>query len=97
MNQIEKQKQSLRAQIYSAYENYRTNLSLIKLEAENVKIAAQNIDITLAKFTIGTITNLEFRTAQQHYVETQLRYSQAQFQTKIYEIKLKELAGSLKL
>lgn len=97
LNQIEKQKQSLRAQIYSAYENYRTNLSLIKLEAENVKIAAQNIDITLAKFTIGTITNLEFRTAQQHYVETQLRYSQAQFQTKIYEIKLKELAGSLKL
>lgn len=97
LNLIEKQKQSLRAQIYEAYENYRTNLSLIQLEANNIKIAEQNIDITLAKFNIGTITNLEFRTAQQRYVETQLRYSQAQFQTKIYEIKLKELAGSLKM
>ena len=65
------------------------------MEAKNVSIAEQNLDITLAKFKIGTITPVEFRTAQQGFIEAKVRYSNALYQTKIYEISLKELAGSL--
>jgi outer membrane protein TolC len=47
------------------------------------------------KFRIGTITTLEFRTAQLNYVNAKVRYSNAQFQAKTSEIALRELAGNL--
>jgi outer membrane protein TolC len=49
----------------------------------------------LDKFRIGTITTLEFRTAQLNYVNAKVRYSNAQFQAKTSEIALRELAGNL--
>ncbi len=68
---------------------------MIALEENNEAIAKQNLDITLDKFRIGTITTFEFRTAQLNYVNAKVRYSNAQFQAKLSEIALKELAGNL--
>lgn len=74
-----------------------TNLELITLEAKNETIAKENLDITLEKFRIGTITTIEFRAAQLNYVNAKVRYSNAQYLAKLSEIALKELAGSLSL
>lgn len=94
---LEQQKLSLTSQLASLYASYQTNLELAKVEATNLEIAKQNLDITLAKFKIGTITTIEFRTAQQNFIEASVRYSNAQYLTKLSEINLKELAGTLKL
>ncbi|WP_445719365.1 TolC family protein [Flavobacterium sp.] len=94
---LEQQKLSLTAQLASLFTSYHTNLELVKMEEKNLEIAKQNLDITLAKFKIGTITTIEFRTAQQNFVEAAVRYSNAQYVTKLSEINLKELAGTLQL
>ena len=94
---INQQKNALESQLATFFQSYQTNLELIKIEAENVEIARQNLDITLAKFRIGTITTIEVRTAQQNFIEASVRYATAQYQTKISEINLKELAGTLSL
>lgn len=96
---IDQQKLALDTQLSTAYQTYRTNLQLSKLEAKNEAIAKENMDITFEKFRIGTITNttLEFRTAQINYINAKVRNSNAQFQAKISEIALKELAGNLNL
>jgi len=92
---IEQQQLVLNSQLASAYQTYLTNLELINLEEKNEAIARQNLTITLDKFHIGTITTLEFRTAQLNYINAKVRYSNAQFQAKLSEIALKELAGNL--
>ena len=92
---IEQQTQSVNSQLISAYQTYLTNLELVELEAKNEEIAEQNLDITMEKYRIGTITQLEVRTAQLNYVNARVRNSSAQFQAKISEIALKELAGNI--
>ncbi|MFV5696526.1 TolC family protein [Flavobacterium sp. LB3P122] len=92
---IEQQNLTLHSQLAISYQTYTTNLELIALEEKNEAIAKQNLNITLDKFRIGTITTLEFRTAQLNYVNAKVRYSNAQFQAKLSEIALKELAGNL--
>ena len=94
---MEQQNLALNAQLASTYQTYLTNLELIDLEETNSAIAKQNLEITLDKFHIGTITTLEFRTAQLNYVNAKVRYSDAQFQAKLSEIALKELAGTINL
>ena len=92
---IEQQNLTLNSQLATSYQTYLTNLELIDLEENNQAIAKQNLNITLDKFRIGTITTLEFRTAQLNYVNATVRYSNAQFQGKLSEIALRELAGNL--
>lgn len=92
---IEQQNLALNSQLATSYQTYLTNLELIALEEKNELIAKQNLNITLDKFRIGTITTLEFRTAQLNYVNATVRYSNAQFQAKLSEIALRELAGNL--
>ena len=92
---IEQQNLILHSQLATSYQTYLTNLELIALEGKNESIAKQNLSITLDKFRIGTITTLEFRTAQLNYVNAKVRYSNAQFLGKLSEIALRELAGNL--
>ncbi|QOG01060.1 TolC family protein [Flavobacterium sp. MDT1-60] len=92
---IEQQNMILNTSLSTAFQTYLTNLELIDLEQDNEAIAKQNLDITLDKFRIGTITTLDFRTAQLNYVNAKVRYSNAQYQAKLSEIALKELAGNI--
>lgn len=94
---IEQQNLKLNSQLLSSFQTYLTNLELIELEVKNEAIAKQNMDITLDKFKIGTITTLELRTAQLNYIIVKVRNSNAQFQAKLSEIALKELAGNINL
>lgn len=92
---IARQNLALKSQLTTAYQTYLTNLELTRLEARNEDIAEQNLQITLDKFRIGTITTLEFRTAQLNYINAKVRNSNAQFQAKLSEVALRQLAGNL--
>ncbi|MRX39920.1 TolC family protein [Flavobacterium sp. LC2016-23] len=92
---IEQQNMILNSQLSTAFQTYLTNLELIDLEEDNEAIARQNLEITLDKFKIGTITTIDFRTAQLNYVNAKVRYSNAQYEAKLSEIALKELAGNI--
>ncbi|MEO8516105.1 MAG: TolC family protein, partial [Flavobacterium sp.] len=93
---VEKQTQVLNGQLAMAFQTYLTNIELSKLEENNEAIAKKNLEITLDKFRIGTISTLEFRSAQQNYVNAIARNGNAKFQAKISEVALKELAGNIK-
>lgn len=92
---IEQQTITLRSNLTIAFQVYLTNLDLIDLEESNTAISKQNLEITAEKFKIGTITSVEFRAAQLNFINSRIRLSSAQFQAKLSEITLRELAGNL--
>ncbi|MCL9804716.1 TolC family protein [Flavobacterium amniphilum] len=92
----EQQKQTVNAQLASAYQTYLTNVELAKLEESNEAIAKKNMEITLDKFKIGTVPTIEFRNAQENYINAIARNSNSKFQAKISEIVLQQIAGNIK-
>jgi outer membrane protein len=93
--QIENQTQLIQTQIATLYQSYLSNLALLELEKKNEKIAKQNLDITLEKYKIGSISPVEFRTAQVNYANAIIRLTNSELNAKQTEINLKELAGNL--
>lgn len=89
--------QSVNAQLSSAFQTYRTNLSLLALEEKNQQIARQNLDITMEKYRLGSISQVEIRDAQLNYVNASVRFSNAQYQAKLAEVTLKEISGNVNL
>jgi outer membrane protein TolC len=89
--------QSISAQIMSLYQTFQTNLELVKLEKQNLEIARQNLEITMEKFRLGSVAPLEFREAQKNYIDASTRNTNAQFEAKLAEVSLQQLAGTLSL
>lgn len=92
---ISKQTQSIDTQLLTNFTTFSTNLQLVELERKNEEIARENLDITLAKYRIGTIPTIEIRTAQLNYLNASVRYANALYQAKLSEISLQELTGSI--
>lgn len=95
--QVDQVSQNIRAQLLAAYQTYLMNLELVRLEANNRAIAEENMNITLEKFKLGSIAPLEFREAQRNFVDASARYSTAQYQAKLAEISLNQIAGAIKM
>src|SRR5690606_10080299 len=95
--EFEKLNQNINAQLNSLYQTFQTNLELVRLEQQNIEVARQNLDITMEKFRIGSVAPLEFREAQRNYVDASARYTSAQFEAKLAEVALQQLAGTLSL
>jgi len=94
---LEKTKQDVNALLISTYQNYITNLDLLKVETGNVELAKQNLEITLEKYRLGSISPLELREAQRNSINAIIRFLDAQYQAKLTEINLKEVSGTLKV
>ncbi|MNL36071.1 outer membrane channel protein [compost metagenome] len=94
---LNKTKQDITAQLISTFQSYSTNLDLLKIEKNNVDIAKQNLDITLEKYRLGSISPLELREAQKNSIDAVTRYLEAQYQAKLTEISLKEISGTLNI
>jgi outer membrane protein len=92
---LDRTKQEIGAQLLRAYQNYKTNLDLLKVENNNVDVAKQSLDITLEKYRLGSIAPLELREAQRNSIDAIARYLEAQYQAKLTEISLKEISGTL--
>lgn len=93
--QLEQQTVLLEQTMTQAYQSYRTNIALSQMEEKNEAIARQNLSITMDKFKIGSISAVEFRDAQENYLNAITRLNAAKLQAKLSELQLKELVGQI--
>lgn len=87
----------IESEISQAFNVYKTNLALVDIEEKNEQIARQNLNITLEKYKIGTLSAVEFRDAQENFINAVSRYNAAKTQAKLSETLLMELIGKIEL
>ncbi len=93
--QMEQQAVFIESAMTQAYQSYLTNIALSQMEEKNEAIARQNMNITMDKFKIGSISAVEFRDAQENYLNSIIRLNAAKLQAKLSELQLKELVGQI--
>jgi outer membrane protein len=85
------------AQISNFYVAYLSGLDLIKIGQSSVELAKKNLEISLEKYKIGNITQLEIREAQRNYLDAQSKFFSAQYQSKMAEVTLQQITNSINI
>ena len=74
---------------------YQNNIELTKLEIESLENAELNYEIAMERYKIGDLSGLELREAQNSLLEAEQRLLNAQYNTKLYEISLMHISGTV--
>lgn len=78
--------------IYNAYSNY---LRLTALEEQNLETATENHSIAMERYRLGSLSGLELREVQLSLLDASERVISAHYQTKLAEVSLQLISGSI--
>ena len=92
---LEFTKKSLDRDVLNTYEQYKTNLFLLKKEALNLQTANLNFTRTSELFDLGQVSSTDFREAQLNILRVEERIVSLKVQAKTSEVLLFQLAGKL--
>lgn len=93
--QVDQIKNSLDAQLQSAYNDFDYATKVLDLNEENVKTAAENVQVTLERFRLSQSTSLEIKQAQSSYEDALYNVVLARYNAKVAEIALQKLNNAL--
>lgn len=87
--------QGIKADLLTLYSAYSSNLKLIRLEEQNLQTAAENLDIALERYKLGSLSGLDLREVQKSLLDAKDRLLAVQYQTKLAEISLMLISGNI--
>ena len=85
----------LEQQLLEAYTTHETNVSLVPIEKSNTIFSQKNFERTKTAFQVGQASLLQYQQAELQYIQAQKRVTDAEFQAKLSEWQLRQLAGLL--
>ena len=91
----EETKKIIDADLQNAFNAYKSSLTLVNLETENLKAAEENSNIAVERLRLGSIAPLDFRETQRKLIDAKSRLVGAQFEAKKAETQLLLLSGQL--
>jgi outer membrane protein TolC len=87
--------ESLRAGLLKFYNQYLSNLEVVKLQLSNVVVAHENVNIAFEKYKLGSINDIELREIQKKGIDAEYQLILSQFECKKAETELKRISGEL--
>ena len=93
--QQEDMQQALRADLSNLWQAYQNNISMLKLERENLIAAVENHEIASERYMLGNLSGIEMREAQKSLLDAEERILAAEYNTKMCEISLLQLSGKI--
>lgn len=86
--------QSLRANLSTFWQAYRTNLEVVELETANLVAARENFEIARQRYHQRILSGIEMREAQKSLLDAEERILTALYNTKLCEISLLQISGN---
>jgi outer membrane protein len=93
--QYEDTKLSLHNDLYKFFNNYKSNIQLIRIQTNNVASARKDVDIAVGRYKLGNINDIDLRITQQKLIDAENNLLIAQYTAKQAEIELQRLSGQL--
>ncbi len=93
--QYEEMQKNVEAQVATAFSVYEVNRKLVAFETSNLKLAAENLDISMDRYRFGAISAIELREVQRSYISATNRLIVATYNAKVAETALKLLTGEV--
>lgn len=87
--------QGIKADLITLYYAYSNNLRLILLEEQNLQTAAENLDIALERYKLGSLAGIDLREVQKSLLDAKESLLSIQYQTKLAEISLQLISGRI--
>ena len=92
---LDQVKNDLDAGIITAYKNFEFAAKALKLNEENVKVAEENVLVTMERFRLNQSNSVEIKQAQSSYEDALYNVILARYNAKTAEIELKKLSNDL--
>jgi len=92
---LEQIQKDIEAQVATAYSTYYVNRNLANFEAQNLGLAAENLEISMDRYQFGAISAVGLRDAQRSFISATNRHIVATYNAKIAETALKLLTGEV--
>ncbi|HHX31227.1 MAG TPA: TolC family protein [Bacteroidales bacterium] len=93
--ELQRDKLAIESDFANMWMAYQNNIELTTLEVESLENAKINYEIAMERYRIGDLSGLELREAQNSLLEAEQRLLTAQYNTKLYEISLMQISGSI--
>lgn len=93
--QYQEIEQEVKADLLTIYYAYQNNLSLLRLEEQNLAVARENLEIAMERYKLGSLSGLELREVQKSLLDAEERLISVQYQTKVAEISLLQISGRI--
>ncbi len=83
--------------LLNALTDFENQRRLLEIERENRELTRENLEISLQRLRLGQTTSLEVHQAQDDFVKSNTRFINFQYNLKIAETRLKQLAASFQV
>lgn len=83
------------AELLRTFNDFNYLKEKVALEEDNLKMAKENVEVTLESFKLGAANTIMLKEAQKSYEDAQIRLLNVQYDLKIAETKLMKLNGEL--
>ena len=85
----------LEAELKKQFMHYTQQLQRYELVQEHVQVSQEHMNVALEQYRLGSLTLLELNKARQNAQETELKVWDILYNTKVAEVMLRKLSGTL--
>jgi len=85
----------LQAELRTCWRKFRYNLDLLELQRENLRIAEDNVEISMERYKLGNLSGFDMRQVQKNLLDAEEKVLQFEYEAKICEISLMLMSGNI--
>lgn len=86
---------TIQQNLLQRYISYRSSFDISLIERENMDAAEKNMEISLERYKLGSLSSLELRESQRNYLNASTRLLLSVYETKVSEVILEMYSGEM--